>query len=346
VVLSSRAKKSVFTVRYLPAPRKRRVVKKPGASDTLINIGLALLATGLTTVNVGIKVAVDAYQDVKAMLNPTNHLPGWLGGSEWNTGGRVLKKGDTVAGFIVTSTYGPRPSPGGIDSTFHRGIDLAMPVGTPFYNPGGNWECLNSGSGGIGARGVVRGYTITLWHLSRCIGGSGPVIGYSGNTGNSTGPHFHGDYKDPEGNWVEDITENMVLPFLVQGKGSSGVDWGFIQSLEGFSHTPYWDGAQTSIGHGTKANGRSYITREQAKQEMKDYVTQKCLPAFEGRGLSPGQLTAAVSFCYNTGTTSGWDIHREFYPGGSPNFLGYTRSTTGASLASRRRKEQAMWDGG
>lgn len=345
MVLSSRAKKPIFPVRNLPAPRKRRMVKKQGASDTLINIGLALLASGLTITNVAIKVTVDAYQDVKALLNPANHLPGWMGGSGWNTGGPVLKVGDTVAGFKVTSTYGPRPSPGGIGSTFHRGIDIAMPVDTPFYNPGGNWDCISSSSGGLGARGQIRGYTITLWHLSSCIGGTGPVIGYSGNTGNSTGPHFHGDFKDPSGQWVEQITRGMVEPFFTPGKGG-GLDWEFIKSLEGFSSTPYHDGAQTSIGYGTKANGRSSITREQAEQEMIAYAEQHCLPAFGDRGLSPNQLTAAVSFCYNTGTTSGWDIHQEFYPGGSPNFLGYTKSTTGASLAERRRKEQAMWNGG
>ncbi len=153
MVVTSRTRKPLYPRQHrnLPAARKRRLVKQRSASDTLIDIGLALLATGLTTVNVGIKVAVDAYQDVKAMLNPSNHLPGWLSGSEWNTGGKVLEIGDKVAVGTVTSIFGPRISPGGVGSTYHQGIDIGHPTGTILYNPGGNWDCISSTRSTTGA---------------------------------------------------------------------------------------------------------------------------------------------------------------------------------------------------
>lgn len=104
------------------------------------------------------------------------------------------------ASGTVTSGFGARSSPGGVGSTYHEGIDLAVPEGTPLraakggtvimasYNGGyGNYTCIDHGSGlstcyaHQSQLGVSSGQSVK----------QGQVIGYSGNTGASTGPHLH-----------------------------------------------------------------------------------------------------------------------------------------------------------
>ena len=100
----------------------------------------------------------------------------------------------------LTSGFGARYSPGGVGTTYHEGIDIAVPEGTPIraakggtvilasYNGGyGNYTCVDHGSGlstcyaHQSAFGVTSGQSVD----------QGQVIGYSGNTGASTGPHLH-----------------------------------------------------------------------------------------------------------------------------------------------------------
>lgn len=81
----------------------------------------------------------------------------------------------------------------------HNGIDYAVPVGTPVYAAhGGVLEVPPPDPHGYGAYVIVRGkgfYTLYA-HLTQEFRMGGPVsrgelIAYSGNTGNSTGPHLH-----------------------------------------------------------------------------------------------------------------------------------------------------------
>lgn len=84
---------------------------------------------------------------------------------------------------------------------FHYGIDLAMPIGTPIKAADGG---MVSAAGYAGNYGIMieidhgEGEYVTVYaHLSRTavsVGNvvqQGDVIGYSGNTGRSTGPHLH-----------------------------------------------------------------------------------------------------------------------------------------------------------
>ena len=100
----------------------------------------------------------------------------------------------------VTSGFGGRSSPGGIGTTYHEGLDIAVPEGTPIraakggtvitaaYTGGyGNYTCIDHGD----ALSTCYGHQSQLGVTVGQSVDQGQVIGYSGNTGNSTGPHLH-----------------------------------------------------------------------------------------------------------------------------------------------------------
>ncbi|MBR3771123.1 MAG: peptidoglycan DD-metalloendopeptidase family protein [Clostridium sp.] len=112
----------------------------------------------------------------------------------------------------ITSTFGYRTSPTAGASSNHKGIDIAVPQGTSvvaaangtvttasYQSAAGNYIMLSHGNGT---------YTVYM-HLSSIkvsVGqtvSQGQVIGLSGNTGVSTGPHLHfgvnvnGSYVNP-----------------------------------------------------------------------------------------------------------------------------------------------------
>ena len=101
----------------------------------------------------------------------------------------------------ITSTVGGRSSPGGIGSTNHRGTDIARTgytsniyaaksgtvIVSEYHSSYGNYVVISHGSG----------YTTLYAHMSKRIAtvgqyvNQGDVIGITGSTGNSTGPHLH-----------------------------------------------------------------------------------------------------------------------------------------------------------
>lgn len=82
---------------------------------------------------------------------------------------------------------------------YHTGVDFAVPVGTPVYAVAdGKIENANWGkSYGTQAVQSVNGGFVIYAHLSSLVVKPGQavkrgdLIGKSGNTGNSTGPHLH-----------------------------------------------------------------------------------------------------------------------------------------------------------
>lgn len=105
-----------------------------------------------------------------------------------------------LAGGRISSYFGYRKSPGGFGSTYHKGIDWATPIGTPIMASCGGMVTQAGWSGGYGYCIVLKhpdGKQTRYAHLSRVgvsVGqqvGQGQTIGYSGNSGNSTGPHLH-----------------------------------------------------------------------------------------------------------------------------------------------------------
>lgn len=123
---------------------------------------------------------------------------------------KPLKEGDKVAGLIVSSGYLDPSRDNPATGYRHWGVDLAGPLGTPYYAPGSvTVQCFpNAGSAGNMAEFKHAGLTWQLMHLldGSCVPGPaepGSVIGKLGNTGRSTGPHLHLQLLDSNQQFVE-----------------------------------------------------------------------------------------------------------------------------------------------
>ena len=116
-----------------------------------------------------------------------------------------------VPGFDVTSGFGERFIFG--STSFHYGVAYGTPIGTPVYaaHDGTVYVAGDTGGGcgymvGIGWDGGngSQGPHIEYCHLSVVLVArdeqvkAGQKIGLSGNTGTSTGPHLHVEYKAGE----------------------------------------------------------------------------------------------------------------------------------------------------
>ena len=100
----------------------------------------------------------------------------------------------------ITSGFGYRSSPGGIGSTNHKGIDIAVPEGTDVAAADGGTITKVDYNGSRGVYVEVthgNGRKTRYQHLSGYYVQKGDVvkkgqtIAASGNTGHSTGPHLH-----------------------------------------------------------------------------------------------------------------------------------------------------------
>jgi len=102
----------------------------------------------------------------------------------------------------ITSGFGPRLHPLLGYGRMHRGVDFGAAIGTPVLAAGDGVVAATGWSGGYGRRIVLRhpdGAETLYGHLSReapalLPGGrvaQGQVIGWTGATGQATGPHLH-----------------------------------------------------------------------------------------------------------------------------------------------------------
>jgi murein DD-endopeptidase MepM/ murein hydrolase activator NlpD len=107
-----------------------------------------------------------------------------------------------IDGARLSSGYGMRRHPIKGYTRMHEGTDFAAPPGTPIYASGngtierigynggyGNYVQIDHGHGFETAYGHMRGFKQGLDRGDRVS--QGEVIGYVGNTGQSTGPHLH-----------------------------------------------------------------------------------------------------------------------------------------------------------
>jgi hypothetical protein len=109
----------------------------------------------------------------------------------------------------VTSGFGAREAPKAGASTFHQGVDIAVPVGTPVKAPAaGVVDAVGSGDPKRGNWVELKhpdGTTTRYFHLSSYDVkpgdqlAAGEAFAKSGATGNVTGPHLHWSAIDAEG---------------------------------------------------------------------------------------------------------------------------------------------------
>ena len=117
-----------------------------------------------------------------------------------------------LSGYRISSPFGPRNSPTAGASSYHKGIDLAAPQGTPIYaarsgvvttatysNSSGYYVSINHGDGFASVYMHMTNYVVKSGQAVS----AGQLIGYVGSTGISTGPHLHfgisynGSYVNP-----------------------------------------------------------------------------------------------------------------------------------------------------
>ena len=134
--------------------------------------------------------------------------------------------GECAEGFIwplpgpgrVTTEFGASQNVNGVVTTGHKGMDIAMPYGTPIYashngtvsSTTGHWTygnvvMIDNGDGVVtlyahmSSRAVSAGQAVS----------QGDVIGYVGSTGNSSGNHLHFEVRV---NGVRQNPRNYVNP--------------------------------------------------------------------------------------------------------------------------------------
>lgn len=134
----------------------------------------------------------------------------------------------TLKQYRVSSNFNPRrlnPVTGRIAP--HRGVDFAVPVGTPVLAVGDGEVIVVKGGGAAGNYVAIRHgrqYMTRYMHLSRTLVKDGQKvkrgdrIGLSGNTGRSTGPHLHFEV------WINNIAVNPLTAKLPRSEGLSGKD--------------------------------------------------------------------------------------------------------------------------
>ncbi len=101
--------------------------------------------------------------------------------------------------LVVTSDFGERDAPTSGASTWHAGIDLSAPMGTPVYAPAaGRVTAMPGGACGMGVEINHGGGFVTRYcHLSERVVNVGDKIqagchiGNVGDSGVSTGAHLH-----------------------------------------------------------------------------------------------------------------------------------------------------------
>lgn len=132
----------------------------------------------------------------------------------------------TLKQFRISSNFNPRrlnPVTGRVAP--HKGVDFAMPVGTPVLAVGDGEVLLAKSSGAAGNYVVIRHgrqYTTHYMHLKKALVKPGQKvkrgdrIALSGNTGRSTGPHLHYEF------WVNQQAVNPLTAKLPRSEGLAG----------------------------------------------------------------------------------------------------------------------------
>lgn len=124
---------------------------------------------------------------------------------------------------LISSKFGERIHPVTGERTFHNGIDIAVPEGTPLYSSCAGVVTTSAYSETAGNYIIVtmeNGWSIKYMHLASRDVSAGTVIlrgqylGETGNTGRSTGAHLHLEVRDLNDNPIDPtfmIPSNSVI---------------------------------------------------------------------------------------------------------------------------------------
>ena len=145
---------------------------------------------------------------------------------------RIPRMNDLIHGrYRVSSEYGDRVSPiDGKTREFHKGVDIALRPNHPLTAtvdgeviavgnnvPSGNFVSIKDADGNV--------YSYSHLNSSKVIKGQkvkrGDLIGLSGNTGRSTGPHLHFGVKDKQGNYRSPTEEEVKNAISISEKISA-----------------------------------------------------------------------------------------------------------------------------
>ncbi|HXC54010.1 MAG TPA: peptidoglycan DD-metalloendopeptidase family protein [Rhizomicrobium sp.] len=179
------------------------------------NIDYAVMRTG------GREYALYRYQP-----DPTQP-PDYFDAHGESVRGMLMKT--PVDGARISSGFGMRFHPVLGYTRMHKGIDFAVPVGTPVMASGTGTVQIAGRSSGYGNYlrvNMGNGYGFAYGHLSRFAPGihpgshvhQGEIVAYSGNTGLSTGPHLHYE------TLVGGVQVNPLTLKIAQGRVLSGGD--------------------------------------------------------------------------------------------------------------------------
>ena len=123
-----------------------------------------------------------------------------------------------VDGARISSGFGARFHPILGYTRMHKGIDFAVPTGTPVMAAGSGTVTFAGSAGEYGNFVIIshgNGYATAYGHLSRFAAGvhtgtrvrQGEIVAFSGMTGLATGPHLHYEIR---------VNNNSINPTLVK----------------------------------------------------------------------------------------------------------------------------------
>jgi murein DD-endopeptidase MepM/ murein hydrolase activator NlpD len=133
-----------------------------------------------------------------------------------------------VDGARISSGFGSRFHPVLGYTRMHKGVDFAVPVGTPVKAAGSGTINFMGRASGYGNFVIIThssGFSTAYGHLSRFAAGmrrgarvrQGQVFAYSGNTGITTGPHLHYEIRINNGQ-VNPLTVKMAQGRTLGGR--------------------------------------------------------------------------------------------------------------------------------
>ncbi|WP_434358886.1 M23 family metallopeptidase [Parasalinivibrio latis] len=191
---------------------------------------------------------------------------------------RLVPNGEPIESFRRSSGYGVRKHPVTGTKRYHTGLDLTADIGTPVYAPAdGVIELVRpsrkKGYGNLIKMSHAFGFMTMYAHLNKFNVKSGQfvkkgdLIGWSGNTGLSTGPHLHyevrflGRAMNPKAfmAWSPDNFDSLF-------EKEKSINWTALVNL--IEHSLILQPASAEMAHASL--GAQKLTKEEGKKTVEN----------------------------------------------------------------------------